>query len=259
MPAKFTTDISPEALAVLNAGTYNAEKKLFTLPPGQLERPLYEAVAKVLSNCGGVWSKKQAGFLFAEDPTEKLGLATSTGTITNTKKALQQFFTPPELATQLVELADIQPGDFVLEPSCGNGAILKAILDSGRDFGGLTAVEIDETAAGEARKLLEAAWDEDFALYQDDFLKMRFKKGDFQRIIMNPPFSGNRDIEHVEQALKWLAPGGRLVAVMWPNVERRKFRDLVGRYPRHQVFNNAPGAFSDSGTEVETITLIINA
>ncbi len=41
----------------------------------------------------------------------------------------QLFPTPPALAARMAQLADIQPGDLVLEPSAGTGNILTAIRD----------------------------------------------------------------------------------------------------------------------------------
>ena len=36
----------------------------------------------------------------------------------------------------------------------------------------------------------------------------------YDRIVMNPPFSDRRDVEHVQHAYELLKPGGRLVAIM---------------------------------------------
>ena len=38
--------------------------------------------------------------------------------------------------------------------------------------------------------------------------------GDFDRILANPPFENGSDIKHVEHALTFLRPGGRLVAIV---------------------------------------------
>ena len=73
--------ISPDVLDVLQRSTI--VDKLLVLPPGQLARPLYESVNKVLLNAGGCWSKKQKGHLFASDPTAILGLTLETGQIDN--------------------------------------------------------------------------------------------------------------------------------------------------------------------------------
>lgn len=45
--------------------------------------------------------------------------------------AHDQWWTPPELAREMVRLAGVQPGDHVLEPSAGAGAIVEALLEAG--------------------------------------------------------------------------------------------------------------------------------
>src|SRR4051794_285291 len=42
---------------------------------------------------------------------------------------------------------------------------------------------------------------------------MREELGKFDRIVMNPPFDHGSDIEHIRHAMKYLKPGGRLVAI----------------------------------------------
>ena len=44
-----------------------------------------------------------------------------------------------------------------------------------------------------------------------DFLE---HQGQYDRILMNPPFEGGSDIDHVMHAFDCLKPGGRLVSIM---------------------------------------------
>ena len=259
-----TLTIKPDVLDVLNRSTIT--DKLLVLPPAQLERSLYEAVAKVIANAGGAWSKKQKGFLFAEDPRKILGLALETGQIENKvdeakaeKKAFQAFYTPAELAKRLVAMADLRPGHTVLEPSCGDGALVKAILDSGVDIEFLTAVELNPEAIAKTRDLVAACEDGFVALYEGDFLRLPLKKGEFDRIVMNPPFGGpirDQDCAHVAHALTLLAPGGVLVAIMSGNTGRTKFKSLLFGHD-YEIERLPAGAFKESGTSVETIILTI--
>jgi hypothetical protein len=57
--------------------------------------------------------------------------------------APQLFPTPPELARQVVELADIAPGMTLLEPSAGTGALLKAVREATDEQAICTAVELN--------------------------------------------------------------------------------------------------------------------
>jgi len=118
------------------------------------------------------------------------------------KKVGVDFFpTPPELAGRMVEIAGVEPGMRVLEPSAGNGNIAEAIRDAGAEP---DVAEISPSL----REVLEA---KGFAVVGQDFMDV---DGEYDAIIMNPPFSDNQDIEHVRHAFDLLKPGGRLVAIM---------------------------------------------
>jgi hypothetical protein len=129
-----------------------------------------------------------------------------------------------------VELAKLQDGHFILVPNCGEGEILKAILASGVDFGGLSAVELDPRAIAVAREVLAPTWDEDYNLIEGDFLLQRFHAGDFDRaILLNPPV--DPELRHLCRALDLLGAGGVLVAVLPSSAQgTRKFREVAHRY-----------------------------
>lgn len=102
-----------------------------------------------------------------------------------------------------VDAADIQPGMEVLEPSAGWGHIADYIREQ-------IGVEPDVVElSGKRRELLEA---KGYNLVGSDFMEFAGKQ--YDRIVMNPPFSDGRDIQHVQHAFSLLKPGGRLVAIM---------------------------------------------
>jgi 16S rRNA G966 N2-methylase RsmD len=255
--------ISPEVLGVLKRGTLT--NNLFVLPPGNLERSLYEAVNKVLNNAGGVWTKKLKGHLFTEDPTEKLGLALETGAIENKvddakaeRDLYQAFYTPAELAKRVVELADVE-GKLVLEPSGGEGALVIEAYRQGA--ASVTIVEINPKAIAVLKENVisavgEKTPDQGIA-YEADFLKLNLKRSDFDRVVMNPPFTRNQDVKHVAHALTLLAPGGILVAIMADNVNRDCFREMLHGLHDYEIENVPAGAFRESGTDVKTIILTV--
>lgn len=96
-----------------------------------------------------------------------------------------------------------------------------------------------------------------------DFLKMApDPKRLYDRVIMNPPFDLGRDQDHVVHALKFLQPGGMLVAIMSAGTEFRSdkktaaFRQLM--IARNARFDDLPaGSFSEVGTNVNTILVTI--
>jgi protein-L-isoaspartate O-methyltransferase len=122
--------------------------------------------------------------------------------------APQLFPTPPDLAARMVELADIEPGQRVLEPSAGTGAILRE-LDAFGDSCEVTAVEISHTLAD----ALRARSHTKTKVLAEDFLECNGNLGQFDRIVMNPPFADGADIKHIRHAMTLIKPGGRIVAI----------------------------------------------
>lgn len=122
----------------------------------------------------------------------------------------QLFPTPKELAQEVADLADLQPGDSVLEPSAGTGMLLGALgckmFGHNPERGQVTAVEINLDLVDRLRT--------EFPLTRvigGDFLEVPL--GSFHKIVMNPPFENGADIKHILRARELLIPGGRIVAI----------------------------------------------
>jgi phospholipid N-methyltransferase len=134
----------------------------------------------------------------------------------------QLFPTPRDLAQEVADLADIRPGDDVLEPSAGTGALLGAMGGSmfghNPERGSVTAIEISVPLAKRLRTEFPLTH-----VMADDFLELgsayihasagRVGQDGFNKILMNPPFENGADIKHIRHALGMLKPGGRLVAI----------------------------------------------
>lgn len=118
--------------------------------------------------------------------------------------APQLFPTPADVARQLIDLAELEPGQTLLEPSAGTGALLDAVREAGI-AAVQTIIEIDYRLAERLRQRYDGVRQADF-LQCDDL-------GTFDRILMNPPFKDGADIRHILHARGMLAPGGRLTAV----------------------------------------------
>lgn len=114
------------------------------------------------------------------------------------------FPTPSVTGAQLLDLADIQPGMTVLEPSAGKGNLADLIRERHPDAH-LTVVEFNYTL----REIL--ALNGHKIADEIDFLNHR---GQYDRIVMNPPFENGQDAQHVRHAFSLLKPGGRLVSIM---------------------------------------------
>lgn len=171
--------------------------------------------------------------------------------------------TPPTLAAYVVDLARVQPGEKVLEPSAGMGALVEPLVARGA---AVTAIEVSPERAA----YLEHVWaPKGVRVGTGDFLAMQptspqVPYGGFDVVVMNPPFSteGRRytDAEHVAHALSFLRPGGRLVAIMAPGsqgqtVGRRKtLHDLLEGWSASWESVNDK-RFRISGTDTPTVIL----
>jgi predicted RNA methylase len=255
VPSK-TKTLSHEALAVLADGIVVDGRAVRIT--AQLDRKLYLQVNEALEAIGGKWNRGSKAHLFESDPQDALDQVTSDGVFHKTKQELDQFFTPAALAKRVVEMADVA-GKRVLEPSAGDGALVQAAVGGGASD--VLAVEVD---AQHLAKLHELARARPRVRPQHmDFLEMgSTQTGLFDRVVMNPPFSRQRDIKHVLHALAFLEPGGKLVAIMSAGVKFRQdrlakaFRGIVS--DSKGVITDLPqDSFKESGTGVNTVLVVM--
>lgn len=236
--------LSPIVAEILGRATINDNH--LALPPERLDRKTYEAVNKALVAAGGKWNTKAQAHVFDGDPRPKLGLMLETGVAVDEKKKYQAFFTPADLAAQVVDMADVE-GHIILEPSAGDGSLADACLAAGAK-----RVECVELNPESATKLRE----KEYPTTESDFLTLTPKP--YSRIVMNPPFTKNQDVKHVAHALRFLAPGGVLVAIMLANTSRSRFAALVEGLD-HDIEEVSAGAFKESGTPIATIILRVRS
>ena len=145
---------------ILSRMDINDTKQTTTLT-GTLSRSDYVEINEVLETMGGVWNRKAKCHVWNCKPSEKLNviLSPSTKTVTTNietkkerKKVNQAFYTPAELADRLVEIAQIQDTDTILEPSAGIGNICKAIHRDNPNVK-IDAYEIDSNSVTELKSL----------------------------------------------------------------------------------------------------------
>lgn len=227
------------------------------LPSIQLDRKQYLEVKNALELIGGKWKGgKVQAFVFDEDPSEYL-FQLQNGEKRNLKKEFQFFATPDSLADHLVELADIELGQNILEPSAGQGAIInaaqRAIYTINIHYCELMPLN---------RQFLEKNLDTEFI--GEDFLELDDKYDNyFHRIIANPPFAKNQDIEHVYKMYDCLLDKGRLVSIMsnhWRHASTKvvtDFRDFIDRIDA-EVHEIDAGAFKESGTNISACIVVID-
>ncbi len=173
--------------------------------------------------------------------------------------APQLFPTPAHLAARMIEESDIHITDSILEPSAGTGSLVWEILQ-GRQVARLQAVEINPSLCDRLRVVNHHFGPQTSNLVEcADFLECTPEiLGTFHKVLMNPPFSNGQDIQHIEHALKFLRPGGRLVAICAngprQNAKLRPIVEAAGG--TWEVL--PPGTFADQGTNVNTVLLALN-
>jgi hypothetical protein len=267
-----TKELSAEAIEWLKGCTI--DEKIVRLPDNGYNRPVYQEVKNRMELIGGKWKGgKIAGFVFDHDPSELLA-EIATGVKRNLKKEFQFFGTPAALADRLVELAEIEEGMVCLEPSAGRFAIGEAIyrkfpraMDGPNDQPCVTVdyYELMPQNSDIISQKLHANknWLSRSSCMGDDFLKAKPGKFLYDRVIANPPFSKNQDIDHIQHMYRFLKPGGRLVSIAsrhWQisaNKKECSFECWLDEL-NAQIIDIDAGEFKESGTTVATCIIIID-
>jgi hypothetical protein len=228
-----------------------AENTVFL--PRADETPLhnYSDVRKAFLSAGA--SYKNNTFIFPSDAKPYIDRLMG-GEKVNLKKEYQFFATPAELAKNLVYLADVKNHHTILEPSAGHGAIIKSIQ-------AVCSVQIDYCELMDINKAILADISGTRCI-NSDFLKQIVGQK-YDRIIANPPFSKNQDIDHVRHMYSHLKTGGRIVSIMsnsWRKGSQKKqeeFRQWLEDI-NAEVEEIEAGAFKESGTNISACIVIID-
>ena len=195
------------------------------------------------------------------------------------------FVTPESLAADMVSICDepLFKGSSWFEPSAGTGRIVQAMLNAGHVP---TCNDISYNNCAHLREVFPA-----LIVFNKNFLEMgaplqvipesacydctvtppiksfaprqEFIPPLADIFVMNPPFSGGQDIDHVKHAYKYLADGGRIVSVMSEGTfyrsdkKAREFRDWLDSVCG-QSEKLPDKTFKTSGTSVSARLVIID-
>lgn len=246
---KFNDDV----LNVISSMQWENDGKLGMLTAGQLDRKLYVSVNKALEAMGGKWNKKEKGHVFEEDPRGNVEGLLTTGTIEVDRDGF--FRTPDAVIDQMFKLVPPNENAFILEPSAGDGAIVKRLIEAGATSQDVICIEINR----KRMDFIESHFDVE--TYCEDFLSWDVGFN-FDQIYMNPPFENLQDVDHVQRAYEFLNPGGALISVMAESAffredqKSRDFRDWLNEVGAKSIVL-PEGSFKSSGTMVNTRLLII--
>lgn len=156
------------------------------------------------------------------------------------------FPTPQRVIDELLQHVTLEPDSKVLEPSAGSGAICDAIDAK------VTAYEVNHS-------LFEILKLKGYDARNYDFLTCK-PQAVYDAVVMNPPFENTQDIDHVLHAYEFLKTGGTLVAVMSPAAffhesnKAKAFREWFNG----TKYELPPGSFKESGTNVNTVYIVMN-
>ena len=171
-------------------------------------------------------------------------------------EGIDYFSTPEPLGFKMVEWAGIRPGEKVLEPSAGHGAIARFFPDS-------TNRHAVEPSSELASKLALNATDVQIhsTTFEDYHIGNKF-----DAIVMNPPFgtAGKTAMDHLIKATGHLRNGGRIVALIpeGSSMEKRFDKwmdssDAVGIYMVAE-YGLPSVAFERAGTSVKARVVILD-
>lgn len=122
------------------------------------------------------------------------------------REGVDYFATPEPVGFKMVEWANIQKGDNVLEPSAGHGAIARFMPPQSN----ITMIEPSYNLSQRAALANGTA-----RIINDTFESLHLSNK-YDAIVMNPPYGsgGKTAIDHVAKAAKHLREGGRIVALI---------------------------------------------
>lgn len=155
---------------------------------------------------------------------------------------LQYYPTPKAVIDRITADWNLK-GLRVLEPSCGCGRIMDRLRDEGATVIGC---EVDPIRAAQCEA-------KGHRVMLMNFLDTAPEPA-FDMVVMNPPFYGRHYAKHVRHALRFLKPGGKLVAIL-PATARYDHGLLDDLKPG---WSDLPvGAFAESGTNICTTVATI--
>ena len=187
------------------------------------------------------------------------------------KEAYQQFSTPPDYSYAVAWLAHIGDHDRVIEPSAGTGSL--AVHGMNARPAEVTTNEL----SGQRADMLASLGGAHHAFRENAEQLHNILPDEVKPsvVLMNPPFSRSAErlgektdtsvgASHVEQALKRLEPGGRLVAIVGGGMkmESATFRDwwkkIGAQYDVRANVGVGGGVYAKYGTTFPTRLLVID-
>lgn len=226
--------------------------ELLTLPEVQFTKKAYLEAKKWIEETGGRWNTSRQGFTWEFDANRVVGILMQ-GKRYNLQQEFQFFATPDWIADLAASKFSSLSADMrILEPSAGRGSLVKAIRrccpDAVVDCFELMPENVPFLEKVEGARIIGTDFNDCY--------------GKYDRIIANPPFSNNQDIDHVYMMYDHLEMDGEMAVIV---SRHYKFAcDRKSQYFRKWLEDRgavvqdiAGGEFKESGTTIPTALLFI--
>ncbi|BCY10971.1 hypothetical protein L3i22_060590 [Actinoplanes sp. L3-i22] len=241
------------------------------LPTQPLPRTVWQAVHTTFTVMGATGGRRIGQpYRFPTDRSADLAAFLAGGPAPQHERTTAGWVRTPDLlaadvVARFAELDGRARPLRVLEPSAGDGSLIRAVLAAAPDAD-VTAVEpsLDRATA------IAADHGDQVRLHNttiEDYAALWRQRNDqpFELIVMNPPYSvpGNRTIwaDHVRIAWLMLAEGGRLVAILPGRPDQRSdpfSTDLMALLGPDLLAESLPAkSFDVSGADVDTSVLAV--
>ena len=191
-----------------------------------------------------------------------------------------QFFTPRPLVELMVDLAEVRPGERVIDPTCGSGSFLMAAVSRGAEVDG---VEVDPELVALCQLNLALHGANPRAVRRADLFRDPVTE-QWDVILANPPFSvdiddrdvlagfalargkarASSDVLFLEAAWRRLRPGGRMSVVLPHSMlANPRYEDvrawLDERFVRRALISLPEGVFRPFGGAASRAAIVVLA
>ena len=228
------------------------EDNIMRLPQVQFSKKTYLEVKNRILEAGGEWNGKLNGFTFDFNADRVFSILKS-GKRCNLKQEFQYFATPDAIADIAVsKFSSLLESQSILEPSAGRGSLVNAV----RRRCPKAVVDCYELMPENIEHLSKV---DGAHIVGTDFCKCHDK---YDRIIANPPFTNNQDIDHLYMMYERLNIGGELSCIVsqhWKFANDQKcvhFRQWL-ETNEADVTDFDKGEFKESGTIIGTSLVYI--
>lgn len=151
----------------------------------------------------------------------------------------EQLFVPAifhQWPAQLINVADISPGDDVLDVGCGTGVLTRALVAAVGEQGSVCGVDFSESMLGVAREKCPGV-----TFRQGNAMALPYAEESFDAVTSSFMLMFIPDpVQAICEMRRVLRPGGRLVVSVWRGVENNTVYGALAEATR-KVINNEAG------------------